>query len=244
VRAGRQCKRPERQTISTRPTMSNLITLACPSCGAILDDVSGNGRFSCKYCGSTHILADTPPGMDTNGVICPLGQHQDLVLKVSTVVKSQVFDATQAGTDAPARYASELAQKLLCPPRPGFSLAGLATREGILALVLMIVLFFAILGSVLLSYLFPMGNVCGFLLFFAVGAYAAIPIAKNTLLPVLQKKNLEFRERLKRWEITRNRWEHSYYCQKHDIVFLKGGQQTVAPEAFSSFLPGRDGDAK
>jgi DNA-directed RNA polymerase subunit RPC12/RpoP len=222
--------------------MSNLLllTLTCPSCGAIFENIPATGQFTCKYCGSIHVLKDVPADFDANSVVCPLGRHQDLVLKVSTIIKTQVFDASGSKSEAPAIYTSALAHKLLCPPKPNFSLATLATREGILGFVLVFLLLFAFLGSMLVAYFFPMGNICGFILFFVAGAFIVIPIAKNTLVPVFQKKNATFQKKLKRWQITRNRWEHSYYCQKHDIVFMKGSQRAISLDDFRSFLQGED----
>ena len=113
--------------------MNNLITLSCPSCGANLEVTSGAKQFSCKYCGNIHLLSDQQIDVDLNKDVCPIDSHQDVIFKVSAIIKTQVFETTADSTsDKPITYKSKLAQKLICPPKPYFPFTFLATREGLI----------------------------------------------------------------------------------------------------------------
>jgi hypothetical protein len=217
--------------------MNNLTTLSCPSCGATLEVASGVKQLSCKYCGNIHVFSDTVPGIDANGAVCPIGLHQDLVQKVSTVINNQVFDSDAVSEpEKHITYRSQLARKLTYPPKPVFPLAVLTTRSGTIIYVLIPVLIFAYLGNILVSYFYPASNICGFILFLVIGFSVAIPLAKLYLGPMFNKKYLEFLGQYKQWESGKNLWDNSYYCQRHDIVFEKGSEKAIPIDNFKSFL--------
>jgi predicted RNA-binding Zn-ribbon protein involved in translation (DUF1610 family) len=225
--------------------MNSLITLSCPSCGANLEVSSGAKQFSCKYCGNTHVLSDTLPDVSSGNVVCPVDSHQDVILKVSAIIKTQVFKApADSESEKPTTYKSQLAQKLLCPPKPFSPFAVLMTRSGLAMLIFSIIFLFALLGNMLLSYILPESGLCGFMLFFVIGALVAVPLAKNTLIPVLSKKNEEYQKKVKQWQVLKRRWDNSYYCQRHDIVFVKGYNQTISLDKFQSFLSSEDASSK
>jgi predicted RNA-binding Zn-ribbon protein involved in translation (DUF1610 family) len=217
--------------------MEKLITLTCPSCGANLEIDSRAKQVSCKYCGNVHLLSDTQAGTITNDPICPISGHQDLILKVSAIIKTEVFTAKpDSESETPITYKSELAQKLICPPQPDTAFMALSTRWGIVGYVLIPVFLIAVLGNIIVSSFLHYWNICGFIVFFAIGTLIAIPIAKSKLAPFLIKKRAKLQAQLKQWHIAKNRWENSYYCQRHDIVFLKDNQEAVPLENFQSFL--------
>ncbi|PKN93748.1 MAG: hypothetical protein CVU44_08000 [Chloroflexi bacterium HGW-Chloroflexi-6] len=131
---------------------------------------------------------------------------------------------------------SQLGKKLIYPPKPNFPLAALTTRGGIISFVFIAILLFAILGNAIFLRLFPSVDICGFILFLVVGVFIVTPITKNTLIPILSKKNAEYKERYEQWRIVKNLWDNAYYCQRHDVVFMNGNQQTIPLDKFQSFL--------
>jgi hypothetical protein len=185
---------------------------------------------------------------------CPIDKHQDLLLKVSDIVNAQSVDAhANARSKMPITHASKFAKKLLPPPEPEFALAIQTTRRGLLGYALTGILLFTILGNTLISFFIPR-SAFSVMLFFGFGTLIAAFIArdllannavgKKILIPLFRKKNATYQETYRQWLVAKKRWEHSYYCQRHGIVFVKGNRQAVAPDAFQSFLLSKEGSSK
>ncbi len=225
--------------------MNNLITLSCPSCGANLEIISGAKQFSCKYCGNTHVLSNEEISLDSNNDTCPIDSHKDVILKVSAIIKAQTFEApANSSSGKSITYKSQLAQKLMCPPKPYSPFAFLSTRSGLLFFIFALILLFSFTGNAILSYFFSINSICGFPLFFVIGVFVATPITKNTLIPVLRRKNDKYQKELKQWQAIKKRWDNSFYCQRHDIVFAKDDNQAIPLDKFQSFLWSKENFSK
>ena len=222
--------------------MDNLITLSCPSCGANVEVDSMTRHFSCKYCGGTHILSNPAVSIGANYVACPIDGHHDAVLKISVLIKAQTFDApVDSSTEDRVMYQSQLAQKLLCPPKPGSPFGALTTRGGQVFLIFGTIFLTSLLAHLLISAIFRENSICSFILFFIIGSIVAAPLVRNlltnnTLLSIFGKRNAEYQEKYRQWQNIRKRWELSYYCQRHDIAFINGSHQAIALDQFQSSL--------
>lgn len=179
--------------------MSRLITLSCPSCGTALEVSADARQFACQYCGSTHVLSEPEPDLISNTVVCPVGSHQDVILKVSAIIRMQVFEAPEAlESKNQVTYRSQLAQNLFFPPRPYNPFSVLMTRGGILVAYLAFISLFAFLGSVILPAFIPESGLCGILSLVLIGVLIATPIGRKTLIPLMSKKNDEYQKTVKR----------------------------------------------
>jgi hypothetical protein len=205
-------------------------------------------------------------------IVCPLGDHNDMIQKVSAIIIGQTYHVqgtttqTQVYTDSEGKIRSYtedvplkqtrrsiLAEQLNCLPEepklkpPQDFISGL-----IIVSYLWIVPFvaFGVIGMcglpvyvisdapdttfftrILGGLLFAAIEIAGIAYVFFTWRFLKRRSENETL-----KQKPEFESRLNKWRKAKNKWEQSYYCHRHDIVFVPENSDSAPTSSFLAFL--------
>lgn len=171
--------------------------------------------------------------------LCPLCNKDDKIAKISAIVSSQTTHVTDVAYDYSLEMfrnrtfdnKSDLA-RLLTPPRQPRAISGLIYD--------LISVYSVALGQILIFFIpFLFGGGAIGLFVATIGILLVIALTINKYKKTvsshkkLQKKYLD---ELSKWKVAMQKWNHSYYCERDDIVFNPETSETTSPTNLTKYL--------
>ncbi len=233
----------------------------CPECGKQVSDRAE----ACPSCGHPiasllpvrdHFPAVTPSTPHVSpvrgGVACPLCGNGEHTVKVSAiyasqtsierygvsthsstplseVVRGQPYRTHTSHGSGTTTAQTQLAQMLAPPARPSAWLTGMR-MGGCLGLIIGVGLavFLLVAAGETLNHLYST-NYFAFILLFGLALLGPMLIGYIRDKPGYEKEMTIYRQQ-------GARWYDSYYCPRHDCVFVASGSPTVPPSRFRELL--------
>jgi predicted RNA-binding Zn-ribbon protein involved in translation (DUF1610 family) len=244
--------------------MSDLINLACPSCGASLQVGKEILRAKCPYCGRESIVKPTENILEFQSR-CPICHRNDRTKKVSAIMSSTGENkAFFAIPPKPSRPPEIVSQPPLQSPTMGLIKSTNALRLAFIGAWLLAGISFLcaisnsnnITSGIIFLILF---GVAGFVLFRQYNKEKQRNTQKqdehrqqlnNYQSQVedyskrIQKQKVDqeelYQKWIANWQIAVEKWKLLYYCERDDCVFIPGQEKTAPLKDIEKFCYQKD----
>jgi hypothetical protein len=203
----------DQQDVNSAVDVSGGVNVNSQRDTAVQGDIVGRDKIS--------INVVTP---SAGGVTCPIDHHPDMIQKVSAIMAES--------------QASLLSRQLMLPAEPTLPshLGGASVASvGSMAVGIGTFLFVGWLlmgGKMITAEQLIISLVVAVIVYF-------ITLSLTTKMLVSDKRSQDkanYETQHLKWGKMKDLWSKSYYCRRHDVVFIVGQQETTAPDRFHSFL--------
>jgi predicted RNA-binding Zn-ribbon protein involved in translation (DUF1610 family) len=244
--------------------MSDIINLACPSCGASLKVGKDILRAKCPYCGCESIVKPTDNLLEFQSQ-CPICHRNDRTKKVSAMMSSggenKAFFAIPAKPSRPS--------EILAGPPPSSPAMGLIKSTNVLRLAFIGAWFLA--GISLLCAISNSHNTTSgivFLILFGVAGFILFrqynkgkqknnqteDVFRQQLNDYqsqvdaysksIQKQKADqeelYQKWIANWQTAVEKWKLLYYCERDDCIFIPGQEKTAPLKDIEKFCYQKD----